>query len=638
MCGIAGVVAEREKSPPERPRLVEMAARLRHRGPDGDGVYIDAHAALVHTRLSIIDIEGGRQPLSNEDGTVWTVFNGEIYNFAELRERLQARGHRFQTNCDTEVIVHLYEDEGDECIKQLRGMFALAIWDCRRQRLLLARDRLGKKPLVYTVQGGMLAFASELNALMAVPGVPRELNPAAVDQYFSLGYIPHPQTIYRDVFKLPPAHFAVFEEGQLLLERYWSFGNEPQLAAQSEAEICEQVRAELTEATRLRLVSDVPLGAFLSGGVDSSIVVALMQQLSSQPVKTFSIRFAESEYDESGHAKLVAKHLGTEHHEFLVEENSFDVLPALVWHFGEPFGDASALPTWFVSKLTRQAVTVALTGDGGDEVFCGYDRYKVLQRLAQFDLLPTRARQLAGSAAVRRMLPGEHSSRLARRAHTFLRLLALSPRERLSRIAAVIFSEASKSNLYNADFAWIARDKEPLSFLEYAGDHVTEREFIAHATLVDQLTYLPGDILTKVDIASMAHGLECRSPLLDQNVVALAARIPLSLKLRGNCGKYILKRAFADMIPQEILRRRKQGFVVPIARWFRGELKDYLREVLLDPSTLGRGYFQVSAVQQLIDEHLTGVQDHSRRLWALLCFELWHRQVFDSSRCEPVAA
>lgn len=620
------------------PKLSRIAGQMRHRGPDGQGTYIDAQAGLAHTRLSIIDLDGGRQPLSNEDETVWTVFNGEIYNFAELRERLEARGHRFRTQTDTEVIVHLYEEEGDDCVKQLRGMFALAIWDSRRQRLLLARDRLGKKPLVYTVQDGVLAFASELNALMAVPGVIRELNPSAVDQYLSLGYIAHPQTIYRDVFKLPPACFAVFENGRLQLERYWSFGDEGPLAAASEAEVCEQVRAELREATRLRLVSDVPLGAFLSGGVDSSIIVALMQQLSPRPVKTFSIRFAESEYDESDHARLVAKHLGTEHHEFLVEENSFEALPSLVWHFGEPFADASALPTWFVSKLTRQAVTVALTGDGGDEVFCGYDRYKVLRRLAQFDVLPTRARQLAGSAAVRRLLPGEHSSRLARRTHTFLKLLALSPRERLSRIAAVIFSEASKDNLYDAEFAWSARDQEPLSFMESASEQIAQTDFIAHATLVDQLTYLPGDILTKVDIASMAHGLECRSPFLDQNVVALAARIPLSLKLRGNCGKYILKRAFADMIPQEILKRRKQGFVVPIARWFRGELKEHLREVLLDPSTLRRGYFQVSAVQQLIDEHVTGLQDHSRRLWALLCFELWHRQIFDTSCREAVAA
>ncbi len=346
MCGIAGILVNSGGPPPVRAVMDKVVARLRHRGPDGEGVYLDDRAALIHTRLSIIDLAGGRQPLPNEDESIWTVFNGEIYNFAELRQQLEARGHHFRTNADTEVIVHLYEDEGEEFVKRLRGMFAIALWDKRNQRLVLARDRLGKKPLVYTVHDGTLAFASELGALMAMPGVPRELNPAAVDQYLSLGYIAHPQTIYRDVFKLPPAHVAVFEKGELRLRRYWTFDGEEPLTTASEEELCERVRAELTEATRLRLVSDVPLGAFLSGGVDSSIIVALMQQLSPRPVKTFSIRFAESQYDESSHARHVAKHLGTDHHEFLVEENSFDALPSLVRHFGEPFADASALPPW----------------------------------------------------------------------------------------------------------------------------------------------------------------------------------------------------------------------------------------------------------------------------------------------------
>jgi asparagine synthase (glutamine-hydrolysing) len=569
MCGIAGIVDRANGLALDRAIVEQVAAHLCHRGPDGEGTFVDEHAALVHTRLSIIDLGGGRQPLSNEDGTVWTVFNGEIYNFAELRERLRSRGHRFATQTDTEVIVHLYEDEGDECLKQLRGMFALAIWDARKQRLLLARDRLGKKPLVYTHVNGSLAFASELNALLAVPDVSRELNPVAIDQYFSLGYIPHPQTIYRDVFKLPPGHYAVFEDGQLRIERYWRFENEPQLSDVSEDELCEQVRASLTEATRLRMVSDVPLGAFLSGGLDSSIIVALMQQLSPQPVKTFSIRFAESEYDESEHARRVARHLGTDHHEFLVEEKSFDALPEVVAQFGEPFADASALPTWFVSKLTRQAVTVALTGDGGDEVFCGYDRYKVLNRMARFDRLPAALRRAGGSAAMRRMLPSEHRSRFARKAHSFLKLLPLSPDQRLRQIAAVIFGETSKERLYHPDFAQMVRQSERVEFFEAAGRELSAPDFITYATLVDQLTYLPGDILPKVDITSMAHSLECRSPFLDQEVVALAARIPLAMKLRGNCGKYILKRAFAEMLPPGIVNRRKQGFVVPIARWFR---------------------------------------------------------------------
>ncbi len=498
------------------------------------------------------------------------------------------------------------------------------------------RDRMGKKPLVYKLQGGSLAFASELNALMTASGAVHDLNPAAVDQYLSFGYIPHPNTIYRDVFKLPPAHYAVFEDGELAVRRYWQLEDNSENNTESESELCEQVRAEVTEATRLRLVSDVPLGAFLSGGVDSSIVVALMQRLSPQPVKTFSIRFSESEFDESRHARQVADYLGTDHHEFLVEGKSFEALSSLVWHFGEPFADASALPTWFVSKLTRKAVTVALTGDGGDEVFCGYNRYNVLRRLAQFDLLPASVRRLAGSARLRRFLPAQHSSGFARRTHTFLKLLALSPQQRLSRISAAIFNDGAKDDLYERDFALAIRESEPADFIGLASDEFCRRDLIAHATLVDQVTYLPCDILAKVDITSMAHSLECRSPFLDQSVVELASRIPTSMKLRGNCGKYILKRAFADLVPAAVLNRPKQGFVVPIARWFRGELKEYLQEVLLDDGTLRRGYFCRPVIERLIQDHVVGLHDHSRRLWALLCFELWHRQVLDASVPEPV--
>ena len=406
----------------------------------------------------------------------------------------------------------------------------------------------------------------------------------------------------------------------------------------SEQEACEQVREEVTEATRLRMISDVPLGAFLSGGVDSSIIVGLMQRLSSRPVKTFSIRFAESEYDESGHARQVANYLGTEHHEFLVEGKSFEALPDLIWHYGEPFADASALPTWFVAKLTRQAVTVALTGDGGDEIFCGYNRYNVLHKVGRFDRLPRSIRRLTASPALYGSMALGRKSTIGRRMCTFLELLALSPRKRLSRIASVIFSERSRHALYQPEFAEQIGESDAAGFIHAAYDEFGTSDFLAHATLVDQVTYLPCDILTKVDIASMAHSLECRSPFLDHKVVELAASIPTSLKLRRGCAKYILKRAFADLIPKTIMSRRKQGFVVPIAGWFRGELKNYLQDVLLDPTTVSRGYFRRSAVERLIEDHASGSHDHSRRLWALLCFELWHRQFVDAVVPQPICA
>jgi asparagine synthase (glutamine-hydrolysing) len=400
----------------------------------------------------------------------------------------------------------------------------------------------------------------------------------------------------------------------------------------SEQEYVERVRAELTEATRLRLVSDVPLGAFLSGGLDSTIIVGLMQRLLPRPAQTFSIRFSEWDYDEGPYARLAAERLEADHHEFVVQANCLEILPELIWHYGEPFADSSAVPTYYVSKLTRQAVTVALTGDGGDELFGGYNRYHVLQRMARFDAVPRGLRDLGRLHAWKRMLGTARPGSLRQRAETFLELVALSPRDRAARIANVGMGARLRAELYLPEFAAAAEGTDPLGFIREAFDSFAGRDSVTRTMLADQLTYLPGDILTKVDIASMANGLETRPPFLDHRVVELAARMPLSFKLRGRQGKYILKKAFADFVPREILDRKKMGFVVPVKQWFRHELREYTRQILLDPMTLGRGYFYAAVVERLVNEHLTGAKDHTRRLWLLLCFELWHRQFIDASR------
>jgi asparagine synthase (glutamine-hydrolysing) len=611
--------------------LERMGGTLRHRGPDDQDQYLDQHAGLVHTRLSIIDLSNGRQPLSNEDGTVWIVFNGEIYNFQELRGRLEAKGHRFKTATDTEAIVHLYEELGIDCLAELRGMFALAIWDSKRKRLLLARDRLGKKPLVYSLRDGRLAFASEIKAILELPGISRDIDPLAVDQYFSVGYIPQPRTIYRGVRKLPPAHYAIYEDGRLQIGRYWSPSVELD-RARSEAQYGELVRSELAEATRLRLVSDVPLGAFLSGGIDSTIIVGLMQQFASQPTKTFSIRFSEREYDESRYARQAAEHLGTDHHEFLVRDECLEVLPELVWYFDEPFADSSAIPTYYVAKLTRQHVTVALTGDGGDEIFGGYDRYRVLQSINRLDFLPGGLKRLLSSPLLATCLPPARPGNLWQRIQTLQQLLSLPIPKRLARMASVSFRAEVKDELYTAEFAREMAGSDPLGFVEEAYERFPSRDSLTRAMLMDQETYLPGDILTKVDIASMAHGLECRSPFLDQRVVEIAARMPVEMKIRGSEGKHILKRIFKDLVPAETMSRKKMGFVVPLKRWFRKELKEYVSEVLLDPQSLERGYFRAEFIERLLIEHQQGMQDHTMRIWSLLCFELWHRRFVDANR------
>jgi len=635
MCGITGAVWTAPEKALDDDTLERMVHVLRHRGPDAAGIHTSAFhvrpgygimpgVALGHRRLSIIDLATGSQPMSNEDGSVWVVFNGEIYNYRDLRRRLEGTGHRFRTASDTETIVHLYEDEGPELLAHLNGMFALAIWDASRQQLLLARDRLGQKPLVYRLEPGRLLFASELKSLLEVSDVPRRLDPQALDAYLTYQYVPHPRTIFQGIAKLPPGHYGVYREGRLEVRPYWQpdFNVEEDLPA---AAYSEKLRELMTSAVELRLQSDVPLGAFLSGGVDSTITVGLMRQLSGGPVRTFSIGFPVKEYDETRYARLAAAHCGTEHEEFLVEPDAVEVLPKLVWHYDEPFADSSAIPTWYVSELTRTHVTVALTGDGGDELFAGYPRYRAVRLASLFDRLPALLRRLLAGRYWRHLPASPRYKSIRRRLKRFVAALREPPGRRYLEWIA-IFNEAQRADLYDDGFLATLPDVDPLEFLSGARARSLDRDPVTSISLTDLLTYLPCDLMTKVDIASMAHGLECRQPFLDHRVVELAARMPLARKLSRGRGKRILLETFSDLIPRPIRRRSKMGFGVPLDHWFRGPLAEFARKVLLDHSTLNRGLFRPAAVTRLLEEHVGGKSDNSYRLWSLLVLELWQRR------------
>ena len=650
MCGICGAVWTDHGESLAPDALEAMMSRLVHRGPDDGAVHHDPHAALGFRRLSIIDLAGGRQPLSNEDGTIWTVFNGEIYNFPALRRRLEAKGHTLRSSGDSEVLVHLYEDEGTAMFPLLRGMFALAIWDSRRRSLVLARDRMGQKPLVYRQTEGRLVFASELKSLLALPDdqIPRQVDPIALDHYLTLGYIPHPLTILKGVHKLPPAHYALWRDGSLSLERYWRPDWNLE-RSRGLAEDLEELRSTLDDAVREQMVSDVPLGAFLSGGIDSAIIAGLMQRSSSRPVKTFAIGFPDPKYDETRYASMAARHLGTEHETFIVEPRAWETLPELAWHFDEPFADSSALPTWHVARETRRAVTVALTGDAGDELFGGYERYRALGLTEMFARIPATPRRIA--AKMLRMLAGDSapSKSLRRRLE---RLVENIERPFQARYLGwmTTFDETSRLSLYSQEqLAFLAAATadesdgeivDPARFLAAAFAAAHRREPLTQAMVADMLTYLPGDLLVKVDLASMAHSLECRGPFLDHRVVELAAAMPLWRKLDVLTGrsKKILKQAFADLLPTAIKTRSKMGFGVPISGWFRGELRHELEAVLLDPVALGRGLFRPAEIERLVQEHAQGRREHSHRLWALLMLELWFRKHLDEPSAAPKQA
>lgn len=628
MCGFCGVLTL-SGEPVELEVLRQMGATLAHRGPNGEGWHWPApagraHIGFVHRRLKIIDLsDAGAQPMTNEDGTIWLVFNGEIYNYRDLRPRLIARGHRFRSETDTEVLLHLYEERGAECLEALEGMFAFALWDARREQLLLARDRLGKKPLFYHHSGTGVVFASEIKALLRHPAVPAEVDPQALPLYFLHGYVPAPRTLYREIAQLPPAHGLLVDgSGHVRTWQYWEPPFVPRgagngVAVGTDEQVCEQLRALMTEAVRKRLSADVPLGAFLSGGVDSTIVVGLMARLIRGRVKTFSIGFAgDRRYDETAYARMAAKAFQTDHTEFIVEPQAFEHLDQLIWYHDGPFGDSSAIPTYLLSQLTRQHVTVALTGDGGDELFAGYERFFAV-------LLADRIPPLMSRLANRLLGPLPEStsrSHWLTRARRFFRYAGEPTAVRL----------AGWAGCFGDDLTCLLRSEllQELHGLElpYPEALLARAEQLSplnRLLYLNLTTYLPGDLLVKADRATMACGLEARSPLLDDHLVEFAARLPDRFKMRAGQRKYIMKRAFADLLPEAIARRGKMGFGVPLASWFRGELRSALVDIVGSPSARYRAYLNGAYVQRLITEHLQGRRDHAHRLWAVLTFERW---------------
>ena len=597
MCGICGRVYFDPQRQVDAVLLQRMCEALKHRGPDESGVYANGHVGLGHRRLRIIDLATGQQPMRNQRQDLWLTYNGEIYNFPELRQDLAQHGYRFRSTSDTEVLIQLYDEYGTACVNYLRGMFAFALWDQRCQRLFLARDRVGKKPLFYIVTAEAITFASEIKALLQDPAVPRQLNLTALSDYLTYQYVPPPETIFEHIRKLPPAHFLVCEQGRVTLARYWDLAYVPKVTL-AEPELRARLTALLQEAVRIRLISDVPLGAFLSGGVDSSLIVALMAQYSSQPVKTFSIGFQEQDFNELPYARLIAQRYHTEHHELIVEPNAVEILPALIWHFDEPFGDSSAIPMYYLAQMTSPSVKVALNGDGGDESFAGYLRY-------------------AGSRLVRayRKLPAQ-----------LLRALGLETPPRLYARAMTIFPDALKAEVLTADVRARLRRQDSLDDMLQYFQRQPAAPFTDQMLRSDVMTYLPGDLLVKTDRMTMAHGLEGRSPFLDHKLMEFAATLPPQCKLRGGRLKVLLKKAAQPWVPAEILARRKQGFAVPLGDWFRHELRAMLQDLLGASALVQAGICNAAPLRRLLQEHQRGQHNHCHRIWLLLNLELWYRK------------
>ena len=627
MCGIAGFVNQYDdRDGRDALEILDRMCRvIEHRGPDDQGLLVKGPAALGMRRLSIIDLAGGHQPMTACDSEISIVFNGEIYNYRELHRDLESRGHTFKTNSDTEAIVHAYEEYGPQCVEQLRGMFAFAIWNHHARRLFIARDRAGKKPLYYTkTAAGTFLFGSELKSLREHPDFRGEVDVEALDAYLTYGYVPDPWTIFRGVHKLPPGHTLTFENGNIHIEKYWDFPYEQQQVAPAlrEEDCLEELQALLDESVRVRLVADVPLGAFLSGGVDSSTVVGLMARHTDRPVKTFSIGFHEDSYDELKYARVAAKKFGTDHHEFIVTPEICDVVDELVWHFDEPFADSSAIPTYMVSKLAREHVKVVLSGDGGDELFAGYTRYAIDKKRNGFSRIPRPIRE-GLMQPVGRSLPHGAWGR------NYVHNVSLDPLERYIEDVS-IFTTLNRPLLYSSDFiAQLGEAKGVALFQKYAG-RVRTGDTLDALLYLDSKTYLPGDILTKVDRMSMAVSLESRVPLLDHKLIEfVCTRIPASMKMRGLETKHIFKRAVQDFVPAEILNRPKQGFGVPIDQWINQQLRERVRGTLTEPRTMQRGFFEPHYVNVLLEEHERGRRNHASELWALFMLELWHRKFMD---------
>jgi asparagine synthase (glutamine-hydrolysing) len=622
MCGIAGIVS---RDQPDATLVRRMCDVLAHRGPDGAGYHQGPHVALGMRRLAIIDVAGGQQPVYNEDRTVAAVFNGEIYNFAGLRAELRRRGHRLVTDGDSECIAHMYEEYGDSLVDHLRGMFAFAIWDGTRRRLLLARDRIGKKPLYWRHDGRSLSFGSELKALAADPGLDRRVDLVALHHYLTYQYVPAPWSIYQGVSKLPPGHILTWQDGKIETRRYWDIPSAPPERVSSVEQAAEQLRELLLEATKIRMVSERPLGAFLSGGVDSSAVVAAMARIASRPVKTFSIGFEDAMLDERAYARVIASRYGTDHYEHVVTSSALDILPSLAWHFDEPFADSSAIPTFYVSQLSSQYVTVVLTGDGGDESFGGYMRYLAMTRAARLPM-PGALRPGLRTLATRLSAGGDGPG--VQRAARIIDTLGQPCSRRYARLVSY-FTPEQKLRIYTDDLREQVSGIDSYQILDQAFAASGAPSQLGRIMDVDIHTYLPGDILVKLDIATMACSLEARCPFLDHHLMEWAARLPAEFKVRRGTTKFLLKKAMEPWLPPDLLYRNKQGFGVPMATWLRTSFRDMARDVLTDATAHSRGLFRPDAIASMLAEHDQG-RDHARLLWALIQFELWCRAYADA--------
>jgi asparagine synthase (glutamine-hydrolysing) len=641
MCGIAGILDYKGK-PIARETLEKMIALLRHRGPDDQGYFCERYApdvavGLAHARLSIIDLsQHARQPMTNEDKTLWLVMNGEIYNFLELRASLIAKGHTFYSQGDAEVILHLYEEKGEECIKELEGMFAFALWDARKKRLFAARDRAGKKPFYYAYKNGAFAFSSEMRTFLIEKDFDAALDTGAIDYYLAYGYVPSPRTIMRGVKKIPPAHYLILERDTLRVARYWSLDYRDKLSCAREEDYCALFLEKFKNAVARRLVADVPIGAFLSGGIDSSCVVAMMRTLGVKDINTFTIAFDFEDYSEARYANAVAQKFGTRHREFLVKPNAMELLPKLIWHYSEPFGDSSCLPSYYVAQKTKEFVTVALNGDGGDESFLGYERYFGVAFAQKYLRNPRFVKQtLKNASRLAYALSPSGKKRFFEKVYRFFAALENPCVRSVEDIYVAwiqIFTAPLRKALYGDSFSSGEDTAKTDSFLKGLIASAPAQETVEKVAYADVNSYLPEDLLVKIDIATMAHALEGRSPFLDREVMEFAARLPLAMKLRGTTTKYIVRKAFRGMLPPAIAARKKMGFGVPVGRWFRGELKDFLVQTLEGGSLVTQGYFKKDAVSALIREHCSGASNHEFRLWTLLNLELWYHMFIDKKR------
>jgi len=625
LCGICGKINIDNKKKVDSNLIARMCSVLGHRGPDDAGIYLKDNIGLGHRRLSVLDVTpAGHQPMTNEDRTIWIVFNGEIYNYCELRKELENKGHVFSSSSDTETIIHLYEEKGIECLQDLRGMFAFALWDVTEQSLFIARDRLGKKPLVYSCNNNRLLFASEIKSLLFDPELPREIDTTAIHNYLTYGYIASPLTIFSNIKKLPPAHYMIFKDGSLKIKRYWNLSYQNKLAYGSLEEYGDHFLELFNEAVRMRLRSDVPFGAFLSGGIDSSMIVAVMSRYLNKPVKTFSIGFEEESYNELPFARLVADKYKTEHHEFVVKPDVVDVLPKLMWAYNEPYADPSAVPTYHLSKVTRQHVTVALSGDGGDECFAGYNRYAHALSSYKYNKYTDYIGKKMISKIAGILPAGKTGHSFLRRLKSFLKHICDRPEKQYLRWISH-FDDIMRKDICSSSFNRCIEGVGPSGYIEALYNDSDAESFMDKVLNVDVMSYLPEDLMVKTDIASMACSLEVRSPFVDHRVMEFAAALPSDMKLHDGTLKYFLKHIAKDLLPSDIVSRKKQGFGLPIAKWLREDLKEMTYDMLTDRSAKERGYFSEAKVEELLLEHMTGQSDHCYRIWNLLCLELWFR-------------